>query len=129
MLEGHQFPCFTKHKPLMYVSSQNQDKTSWQTRQLAFIPQKLVVLDFIVYTGTDSDIEDVGAGLGKRGDIVIKHFRPYLDNSIFMVNWCTSPTFFLRLYDKATNKCGTVRKNPNVTNGSKVKREKLTYCS
>jgi hypothetical protein len=68
------------------------------------------ILDFIVYTGANSDI--TVSGLGKGADIVTTLLAPCLQkgHTLFVDNWYSSPDLFLWLHDHATNACGTVRK-------------------
>lgn len=82
-----------------------------------------VVLDFIVYTGSSTNI-DLDQTLGKSGSIVMTLMKLYLNkgHSLFLDNWYTSPRLFEKLYEFKTGACGTVRRNRI---GS-VKLEKLT---
>ncbi|CAG5123999.1 unnamed protein product, partial [Candidula unifasciata] len=68
------------------------------------------ILDFIVYTGVNSDI--TVSGLGKGADIVSTLLAPYLQKGprLYVDNWYTSPDLFMWLHGQATNACGTVRK-------------------
>ena len=54
-----------------------------------------VVLDFIVYTGSSTEI-DLDENLGKSGSIVMTLMKPYLNkgHSLFVDNWYTSPRLF-----------------------------------
>ncbi|CAF1585828.1 unnamed protein product [Adineta ricciae] len=82
-----------------------------------------IVLDFIVYTGSSTDI-DLDQSLGKSSSIVMTLMKPYLSkgHSLFVDNWYTTPRLFEKLYELKTGACGTVRRNRI---GS-VKLDKLT---
>ncbi|KAG8238671.1 hypothetical protein J437_LFUL018385 [Ladona fulva] len=71
------------------------------------------ILDFIVYTGSDSDIADQNCDLGESGDIVSTLINSYLEKGyiLYVDNWYTSPALFCWLHDRATNACGTVRRS------------------
>ncbi|KAG8229543.1 hypothetical protein J437_LFUL009017 [Ladona fulva] len=68
------------------------------------------ILDFIVYTGSNSDILDQNYAFGKSGDIVSTLINPYLENghNLYVDNWYSAPALFCWLHDRATNACGTV---------------------
>lgn len=89
------------------------------------------VLDFIVYTGTTTEI-DVH-NLGKSGDIVATLMKPYLErgHTLYVDNWYTSPALFLWLHNHRTAACGTVRSNrrnfPKLQ--KKLKRGELEFMS
>ncbi|XP_066965649.1 piggyBac transposable element-derived protein 4-like [Macrobrachium rosenbergii] len=74
-----------------------------------------IVLDIIVYTGTDVDIpkEDQGSGLGFSGAVVKKMMAPYMGHGhiLYTDNWYSSPTLAQFLHDNATGTCGTVRES------------------
>ncbi|XP_066961476.1 piggyBac transposable element-derived protein 4-like [Macrobrachium rosenbergii] len=74
-----------------------------------------IVLDIIVYTGTDVDIpkEDQGSGLGFSGAVVKKMMAPYMGHGhiLYTDNWYSSPTLAQFLHDNATGICGTVRES------------------
>ncbi|KAG8236629.1 hypothetical protein J437_LFUL016462 [Ladona fulva] len=63
--------------------------------------------------GAQSDIVQQNSDLGKSGDIVSTLINPYLEkgHTLYVDNWYTSPALFCWLHDRATNACGTVRKN------------------
>lgn len=70
------------------------------------------VLDFIIYTGVTTDVEEYTAEkMGKSGEIVMTLLAPYLNkgHTLFVDNWYSSPTLFSHLHDKKTNTCGTVK--------------------
>ncbi|KAK9680279.1 Transposase IS4 [Popillia japonica] len=71
------------------------------------------VLDFIIYTGAITDLEEVDKSLGISGAIVYTLMKPCLekDHNIFPDNWYTSPTLAKYLHEHKTNLCGTVRNN------------------
>lgn len=68
------------------------------------------VLDFIVYTGKDSEIYNT-EDLGISGAIVTTLLTPYLNKGhlLFVDNWYSSPDLFTYLHLNKTNACGTVR--------------------
>ena len=70
------------------------------------------ILDFIVYTGADTDIEKIN-NLGISGSIVMTLMKPYLGQGhiLYVDNWYTSPQLFLELYNQNTGAVGTVKKN------------------
>ena len=74
--------------------------------------QTRVVLDFIVYTGSSTEIE-LNDNLGKSGSVVMTLMKPYLNkgHALFVDNWYTSPLLFEKLHELKTGACGTVRKN------------------
>lgn len=59
------------------------------------------VLDFIVYTGKDTNIEIIDK-LGVSGSVVSTLMEPYLGlgHILYVDNWYTSPYLFQFLYDK-----------------------------
>ena len=71
-----------------------------------------IVLDIIVYTGTDIDIirDD---DLGVAGAVVKKLLQKHLEkgHTLYTDNWYTSPKLSLYLDSKNTGSCGTVRSN------------------
>lgn len=72
------------------------------------------ILNFIVYTGATTTIQDpLENVLGKSGLVVKKLMKPYLNkgHSLFTDNFYTSPQLAMYLHKKKTNICGTVRKN------------------
>ncbi len=72
-----------------------------------------IVLDFIVYTGSSTEIK-LDQNLGKSGSVVMTLMEPYLNkgHSLFVDNWYTSPRLFEKLHEFKTGACGTVRKKP-----------------
>ncbi|XP_068239945.1 piggyBac transposable element-derived protein 4-like [Palaemon carinicauda] len=74
-----------------------------------------IVLDIIVYTGTDIDIpkEDQSSGLGFSRAVVKKMMAPYMGHGhiLYTDNWYSSPTLAQFLHDNATGACGTVRES------------------
>lgn len=81
------------------------------------------VLDFIIYTGTGTEIEMI-KDLGLSGSVVMKLMRPYLQNGhiLYVDNWYTSPKLFMELYNQGTGAVGTVKKNRS---GMPCLKEKL----
>lgn len=70
------------------------------------------ILDFIVYTGQGSNIEEDGdSGLSSR--VIKTLMRPYINKNhvLYMDNWYSSPTLFSWLHDKQTGACGTLNAN------------------
>lgn len=93
-------------------------------------------LDFIVYTGTSTDVEKLSQRdevVGKSGQIVMTLMRPYLNNNhtLYLDNWYNSPSLAQLLYHNKTNCCGTVRKNrqsmPNFS--QKLRPGEMTFRS
>lgn len=76
-----------------------------------------MILDFIVYTGKGTDIdEDNFDDSGISAKIVKTLMRPYLNDGhvLYTDNWYSSPALFSWLFDRNTGACGTVnpiRKN------------------
>ena len=74
-----------------------------------------IVLDMIVYTGTDIDIPKASKNdpMGMSGAIVKKMMAPYMGRGhiLYTDNWYTSPALCQFLHDNNTGSCGTVRKN------------------
>ena len=56
------------------------------------------VLDFIIYTGADAEIERI-FDLGASGSIVVTLMKPYLQKGrlLYRDNWHASPKVFLEL--------------------------------
>lgn len=83
------------------------------------------ILDFIVYTGKQTEIE-LYQDLGVSGSVVTTLMQPYLDkgHSLFTDNWYTSPALSTYLFQHKTNSCGTVRANrknmPNLSGNLKM---------
>lgn len=74
-----------------------------------------MILDMIVYTGTDIDIPKVKKSdpLGMSGAIVKKMISRYLGKGhiLYTDNWYTSPALCHFLHENKTGSCGTVRNN------------------
>jgi len=70
-----------------------------------------VILDFIVYTGANTDCEDFE--LGVSGNVVAHMMKPYYNKGhiVYTDNWYSSPILTEFLHEKDTGLCGTVRKN------------------
>jgi len=68
------------------------------------------LLDFIVYTGSDTDYEKFD--LGVSDDIVAHFMQPYCNEGrvLYTDNWYTSPQLSDYLHDRDTGLCGTVKK-------------------
>lgn len=71
------------------------------------------VLDYIVYTGKNTDIIHNLTTIGKSADIVMTLLHPYLEKGHTLItdNWYTSPHLYNVLHKHKTNAFGTVRKN------------------
>lgn len=71
------------------------------------------ILDFIIYCGATSDIQEYDTQLGKSGNIVFTLMQPYLGSghTLYTDNWYTSPILYGMLYARQTNACGTVKQN------------------
>jgi hypothetical protein len=71
------------------------------------------ILDFIIYTGKDTDIKTNNSMLCKSGNIVTTLMRPYLGKGHTLItdNWYTSPRLYTLLHKHKTNAYGTMRKN------------------
>ena len=91
-----------------------------------------IVLDMIVYTGTDIDIP-ADDPLGHSGSVVKVMMEPYLDNGhiLYTDNFYTSPSLSEFLHSRNTGSAGTVRPNrkgmptfPPVTRGQCVTKSK-----
>ncbi|CAF1534693.1 unnamed protein product [Adineta ricciae] len=74
--------------------------------------QTRLVLDFIIYTGSTTDIGIIPA-VGISGSVVMNLMKPYLykGHNLFVDNWYTSPNLFDLLHRSKTGACGTVRSN------------------
>jgi len=70
-----------------------------------------VILDFIVYTGANTDCEDFE--LGVSGNVVAHMMKPYYNKGhiVYTDNWYSSPILTEFLHEKDTGLYGTVRKN------------------
>ena len=70
------------------------------------------VLDFIVYTGAETDIDN-HPEVGIPGSVVLTLMKNYLkkNHTLFIENWFSSPTLFERLLEEKIKACGTVRKS------------------
>ena len=70
------------------------------------------MLDFIVYTGKDTDIA-VDNELGVSGSVVKTFLSSHLGkyHIIYFDNWYSSPKLLKFLSDDNTGACGTVRKD------------------
>ncbi|UYV64107.1 hypothetical protein LAZ67_2006590 [Cordylochernes scorpioides] len=69
------------------------------------------ILDFIVYVGKGTEIED--SDMGVSSSVITTLLQPYMNkgHSLWVDNWYSSPTLFNFLHQRQTNACGTVRKN------------------
>ena len=72
-----------------------------------------IILDFIVYTGGNTDFEKFDLGLS--GDVVAHMMKPYFNKGhiLYVDNWYSSPKLAEFLHDKDTGLCGTIKKNRN----------------
>ncbi|XP_008181189.1 piggyBac transposable element-derived protein 4-like [Acyrthosiphon pisum] len=71
------------------------------------------ILDFIIYTGTETRLLPYDANIGISGAVVKTLIAPYLNKgyNLYTDNWYTSPILAQYLYKKKTTITGTVRKN------------------
>jgi len=69
------------------------------------------LIDFIVYTGLNTDYEKFGLGIS--GDIVPHFLKNYFNKGhiIYVDNWYSSPQLAEFLHDRETGICETVKKN------------------
>lgn len=69
------------------------------------------ILDFVVYTGADTDYEKFDLGIS--GDIVAYFMKPYFykGHVVYIDNWYSSPQLAQFLHDRNTGMCGTVKSN------------------
>jgi hypothetical protein len=84
------------------------------------------VLDFIIYCGESTDIEDQGIGIS--GSVVTTLLKDYFNkgHTLWCDNWYTSPQLFSYLHENGTNACGTVRPNrKEMPKFSKLKRGQI----
>ena len=90
-----------------------------------------IILDFLVYTGTDVDF-DTSSELGISGGVAKKLIDPYLDKGhiLYMDNWYTSPELSLYLHGRNTGSCGTVRSNRKKCRSlnKKIRRKFRNLC-
>lgn len=84
------------------------------------------ILDFIIYCGKESDIQEVEQEAGISGNIVLTMMQPYLDSghTLYTDNWYTSPILYNILHGRQTNACGTVKQNRKYMPDMKDKIEK-----
>lgn len=71
------------------------------------------ILNFIIYTGTNSKIDTLEDQIGKSGVIVKNLMKLYFykGRPLFTDNFYTSPKLAMYLHKNQVNICGTVRKN------------------
>ncbi|KAJ8963013.1 hypothetical protein NQ314_005620 [Rhamnusium bicolor] len=71
------------------------------------------VLDFIVYTGSETDMKVHDPVLKIGGNIVMTLMEPYLNagHILYVDNWYNSPVLAEALFKKKTHICGTVKPN------------------
>ena len=119
----------TKFKPFQYLCI-DESLVLWRGR-LAFrqyMPEKRhrfglklflicdvesgYILDFIVYTGAQTDVE-VDKNFGFTGSLINTLIRPYSGkgHNVYADSWYASPKLFEHLHDNRTGACGTVRPN------------------
>ncbi|UYV79753.1 hypothetical protein LAZ67_18000564, partial [Cordylochernes scorpioides] len=77
---------------------------------LCYVETKYI-LDFIVYVGKGTEIED--SDMGVSSSVITTLLQPYMNkgHSLWVDNWYSSPTLFNFLHQRQTNACGTDRKN------------------
>ncbi|KAJ8928485.1 hypothetical protein NQ314_018955 [Rhamnusium bicolor] len=71
------------------------------------------VLNFIIYTGTTTDLLPDDFNLGKSGQVVLTLLEKYLNKGhvLYIDNWYTSSSLFLHLHNNQINATGTVKHN------------------
>lgn len=71
------------------------------------------ILDFIIYTGSTTEIKDFHEQFGKSGNIVLSLTENYWNKGhrLYTDNWYTSPLLYRFLYGKKINCCGTANAN------------------
>ncbi|KAG5898630.1 hypothetical protein JTB14_021004 [Gonioctena quinquepunctata] len=71
------------------------------------------ILDFIVYTGSETEFRVHDPELKIGGNIVMTLMEPYLNEGhiLYVDNWYNSPVLAEALFEKKTNICGTVKTN------------------
>ncbi|KAG5883736.1 hypothetical protein JTB14_008579 [Gonioctena quinquepunctata] len=71
------------------------------------------ILDFIVYTGSETEFRVYDPELKIGGNIVMTLMEPYLNEGhiLYVDNWYNSPVLAEALFEKKTNICGTVETN------------------
>lgn len=71
------------------------------------------ILDFIIYTGSSTEIKEHDPALKIGGNIVMTLTESYWNkgHKLFIDNWYTSPALAEALFEKRTNVCGTVKAN------------------
>ncbi|XP_043473691.1 piggyBac transposable element-derived protein 4-like [Leptopilina heterotoma] len=69
------------------------------------------ILNFIVYTGENTDYKKFGLGI--TGDIVAHFLKPYFGKGhvVYVDNWYSSAQLAEFLHDRDTGLCGTVKSN------------------
>lgn len=72
------------------------------------------ILDFIIYSGKNSDVTEEVPSIGQSGNITLTLLKSYLGKGHTLItdNWYTSPHLYNLLHEKEkTNAFGTVRQN------------------
>lgn len=71
------------------------------------------ILDYIIYTGSATEIREIDEKFGKSGNIVLTLTENYWNKGhrLYTDNWYTSPLLFQFLFEKKINCCGTVKAN------------------
>lgn len=71
------------------------------------------ILNFIIYTGQRTELDENVSDLGISGAVVTSFLKNYLDKNhiLFVDNWYSSPLLFQFLHEKNTGACGTVKSN------------------
>lgn len=86
------------------------------------------ILDFIIYVGKETEINNDNQGLGISGSVVTTLLADYIGkgHTLWCDNWYSSPNLFKFLHEQKTNACGTVRKNrKNMPIFSKLKKGEI----
>ncbi|XP_071051388.1 piggyBac transposable element-derived protein 4-like [Onthophagus taurus] len=73
------------------------------------------ILDFIIYSGSTTEITSNNPELGKSGQIVLTLMNNYLykGHCLYIDNWYSSPLLFQYLHQQQVNACGIVKKIEN----------------
>ncbi|KAJ8949794.1 hypothetical protein NQ318_000492 [Aromia moschata] len=71
------------------------------------------ILDYIIYTGSITEIGEIDEKFGKSGNIVLTLTEKYWGKGhrLYTDNWYTSPLLFQFLFENKMNCCGTVKAN------------------
>ncbi|XP_071052962.1 piggyBac transposable element-derived protein 4-like [Onthophagus taurus] len=91
------------------------------------------ILDFIIYSGSTTEITSNNPELGKSGQIVLMLMNNYLHKGhcLYVDNWYSSPLLFQYLHQQQVNACGTVKKNRKhmIKFGQKLRKGDVIFYS